>query len=230
MGFFDDDVYQNLDWLSQATTPLVFSGNTILGKMPDKVIVSSDLICKSLSQYGGLGISSFVSDMLPHGHEIEYYVRDLLASCYSFTGEGNMLIDTARGIFPAIQVVKIKQSFSEKEIIAYIQHKLRYGSGSGDVNRMNEILDLIDYKPENDEPNARTSRSFNKKTHGILTTLNKIFASNKWQVRDADLMVSFIDWVGQYILHGNLAALTNITKLKIMTHKKQPIYSIKEAK
>jgi len=223
MGFFDDDVYENLDWLSQATTPLLFSGNAILSALPDKIDVSPKNIRDSLGVNGGLYIGDFIHDK----DEIGSDVFGMIKGCYNFIGEGDMLVDPIRNIFHAIQVVKIKQSFSEKEIIAFIQDKLRYMRGDN-ANRINEILDLIDYKPKDSASNLRSSRSVKKKMHGVSATLNEIFASNKWQVRDADLMISFIDWVSQYIKNGNLAALTNITKLKIMTHKKQPIYSIKE--
>lgn len=228
MGFFDDDVYENLDWLSQATTPLVFSGNAILSTLPDKVPVSIDTINKSILGRDNLYISSFVSDILDDV-TIDHSVRYLLERCYNFEGNGEMLVDPAQGIYPSIQVVKIKQSFSEKEIIIHIQDRLRYISGDN-LGRINEILDLIGYKQKDGTKNLRSSRHAGKKIRGISNTLNEIFTNNKWQVRDADLMLSFIDWISQYIKNGNLAALTNITKLKIMTHKKQPIYSIKEAK
>ena len=90
-------------------------------------------------------------------------------------------------------------------------------------------MDLINYKPGEYDKDLRASRSANKKMKAIFKRLNQIFAKNEWQVKDADLMVSFIKWINQYIKDGNLAALTNITKLKIMTNKNQPIYSIKEA-
>ena len=49
MGFFDDATYADMDWLSQATTPLVFSGTDIIEKMPDKVEVTNAQIKKAIS-------------------------------------------------------------------------------------------------------------------------------------------------------------------------------------
>ena len=229
MGFFDDDVYENLDWLSQATTPLVFSGNKILSELPKSVDVSKQAILSSLDRWRRLEIDPFIKTMIGGADTLDRWVYDLIRESYIFKGEGDMIVNPAKDIFPSIQVVKIKQSFSEKEIIACVKDKLAYIAVGEDIGRINEILDLIDYKPENGATNIRTSRSIKKKKIGICQTMNKIYANNQWQIRDADLMVSFIDWLEQYMLHGNLAALTNIIKLKIMTHKKQPIYSIKEA-
>lgn len=227
MGFFDDDVYENLDWLSQAATPLVFSGNKILSDLPDKIDVSPKAILNSLNHYNHIAVSSFIDNYLDGDH-VDCDIKDMLYECYNFVGEGDMLVDPVNNIFPTIHVTKIKQSFSEKEIMRMVGRKLNYWCSCDDVGRINEILELIEYKPKDGAKSLHSSRSIKKKLHGVLETLRDTLASNKWQIRDVDLMLSFVNWVYRYIQNGNLAALTNITKLKIMTHKKQPIYSIKE--
>ena len=226
MSFFNDDVYENLDWLSQATTPLVFSGNAMLSELPSRIDVSQDDIRKALGGYG-FHLESYITNMLGCDYDIPGNFYNMIKNCYRFVGEGDMTIDPAHNIYPTIHVEKVKQSFSEKEIIQFVKDKLRYINGQ-DIGRINEILDLIDYRPEKGHQNIRNSRSVRKKIRCISSTLGDIFSSNKWEVRDADLMLSFVDWVNLYIEKGNLAALTNITKLKVMTHRKQPIYSIKE--
>jgi hypothetical protein len=222
MSFFDDEVYENLDWLSQATMPLVFSGNKILSDLPDKIEVNMRNV--------DLNSFLYVSEIL-HGFNIGHgSIATSIMECYVFKSEGEE-IDPIKDIYPTVWLEKIKKDFSEKDIINYVRSHIiqHHTDKKADIGRINEILDLIDYKHTEHTVNLRTSRSARKKMSGVFRRLHEIFSKNEWQVRDADLMISFVGWINQYILDGNLAALTNITKLKIMTHKNQPIYSIKEA-
>ena len=43
-----------------------------------------------------------------------------------------------------------------------------------------------------------------------------------------DLLLKAVNWACDYIKTGNLASLTNFNKLKVMTYKKDPIYSMEE--
>lgn len=229
MGFFDDEVYENLDWLSQATTPLVFSGNKILNELPNHLSIDKQTVFKNVSRCN-MQVDTFVTEMLGSSKSgMCHELFNLISNCYVFKAEGDVIVDPINDLCPIIYIEKIKQSFSEKEVMQYVQGRLYIMRDGKDIGRINEILDLIGYKPQPNEKNLRSSRSSRKKMMGVTRTLRDIIVSNKWEIRDADLIVSFINWVRQYIDDGNLAALTNITKLKIMTHKKQPIYSIKEA-
>lgn len=226
MGFFEDEVYNNLDWLSQATLPLVFSGSKLLGEMPDRINVA--MPTHKAAFYGGV----YMSDVLEPYILSSANMAPLIKNCYAFrSDEKEMIIDPARNIHPVIWAEKIKSNFTEKEIIQHVSsqiHPIAASAYNSDIGRINEILDLMDYKPKHNEPNMRSSRSVRKKIRAIVARLHYIFNNNEWQIKDADLMMSFSNWVFQYTISGNLAALTNITKLKIMTHKQQPIYSIKE--
>lgn len=224
MSFFEDKVYDNLDWLSQATMPLVFSGNKLLADMPDRI----DIDLSNVGYNLGLGMS-----VVLESYRIENVSMDsLLKDCYTFMSIGDT-IDPANNTLPTIWAEKITKNFSDKAILIYVKnqiHKPTNAVAVADVGRTNEILDLIDYRPDKTrgEKDIRSSRSMKKKIRAINNRLTNIFMKNEWQVKDADLMISFADWTYQYMVTGNLAALTNITKLKIMTHKKQAIYSIKE--
>lgn len=227
MGFFDDDVYENLDWLSQAVTPMLFSGNTILSQLPDTIDVSQLQMLDAINKYGRIEKSSILNSLVDR-ENTKTWIYEAIRRCFKFECENNVMFDPGKGIFPSIKLVKAKQSFSEKEIIKLLEDRVYYMCLDRNLERLNEILELIDYKPINNLPSARSSRSAKKKVAGITKTLNNIFAENQWQIRDADLMARLVSWIQEYVCYGNLAALTNITKLKIMTHKKQPIYSIKE--
>jgi hypothetical protein len=72
------------------------------------------------------------------------------------------------------------------------------------------------------------NRSAKKKLIAIKLRLTQIFKTNEWRIRDMALSNKVGFWIAGYISTGNLACLTNLCKLKVMTHNNMPIYSVKE--
>ena len=75
---------------------------------------------------------------------------------------------------------------------------------------------------------AMKNKSGKKKVTAIKERLIKIFETNEWRIRDMALANKVGFWIKGYISGGNLADLTNLCKLKVMTHNNMPIYSVKE--
>ncbi len=55
-----------------------------------------------------------------------------------------------------------------------------------------------------------------------------LFKTNEWKIKDTELANKVGFWIKDYIVDGNLAAYSNFCRLKVMTHKDQPIYSMEE--
>lgn len=94
------------------------------------------------------------------------------------------------------------------------------------LNRMKEIIDIIGI-PDNERSILRSS---SKTSYYLTDRLRKIVKEDEWRIKKVDLIFKMVRWVRAYISHGNLAALTNFTKLKCMTHKGVAIYSMEEVK
>jgi len=227
MGFFDDNVYQDMDWLSKATAPLVFSGIEILAELPDEIPLTKEFLddcCRpySSSIYKGTVLDPMLDNSSYH---ITWRLKDMIRDCFRFEHNGETQLLPKEDVYPEIKLVKHKTSLEEKDILNYVLESISniLHSNHYQHSEANEMLDLLDYNGP-----ARSSRSAKKKRIALISTYRQIIKDDKWLIRDADLMIKIAKWIQEYVTVGNLAALTNVTKLKIMTHKQQPIYSIQE--
>jgi len=93
------------------------------------------------------------------------------------------------------------------------------------VSRMNEIFDLIGF-----EDNARSTRSIRRKSSAIKARVGKIILEDEWRIRNYEIIENFCKHLNSFINSGNMHALMNITRLKCMTHKGLPIYSMEDIK
>ena len=92
-------------------------------------------------------------------------------------------------------------------------------------SRANDIMELLGGCEE-----GLRSRSDRRKKSVIHKRVGEIFKDNLWNIRDTELATKVGSWIRCYIENGNLAAYSNFCRLKVMTHKGQPIYSMEEVK
>lgn len=126
-------------------------------------------------------------------------------------------------------MVKDKIAFSEIELESirkssttqYIRRKLNR-SQSVNKPRINEIADIYN------ATKVKCSRSYNDKVLELCRHLETMMDDKVLDIRDMKLCNDFASWVVMYVRDGNLAALNNLTRIKIITHEKRPIYSIEE--
>jgi hypothetical protein len=93
------------------------------------------------------------------------------------------------------------------------------------ISRMNEIFDLIGF-----EDNARSTRSFRRKAGAIKARVAKIITEDEYRIRNYEIIENFCKHLVNFVNTGNIHALMNITRLKCMTHKGLPIYSMEDIK
>ena len=88
--------------------------------------------------------------------------------------------------------------------------------------RLNELADLFGAE------DVKSDRSYKGKVKKFIKHIDQLVDDRKLDVRDLQLCSKFANWVVLYVKDGNLAALNNITRIKIMMHENRPIYSIAE--
>jgi hypothetical protein len=233
MGVFDDKDYEALDWISQAVEPIKNPISDILAKLPDELVIDFNAYSsfKERSYSVGLDVQNIVMALADSCGEISYRDRDLLSNCFVFDiGEGTEIDFEKREIRGSIKLLKIKKQFEDKELEKTLGNKgletlnnIPSWQNDLDVGRLNDIIDVLDANNL-----SRSSRSFKKKVKAIKFMVSAIFRDNKWKIRDSALADRFCLWIVKYVNDGSLAAYANICKLKLMTHKGLPIYSIKE--
>lgn len=241
MGVFDDKKFEGFDWLSQATEPIESKLNEILGIMPDRVEIPYDLLCRIVND-------GYFSNSIPKTkviqviaaevskneeyHTLGYKESEMLTSCFSFEVEENTIIDFESKILAGkIYLVKNRNTFEDKDlekIMGEVGFQAVSSMAIYDAPRMsraNEIMDLLG-KCES----GLKTRSGRNKQRMIKQRMNDIYKNNEWKLKDLELANKVGQWIRDYVVDGNLAAFSNFCRLKVMTHKGAPIYSMEEVK
>ena len=234
MGVFDDKKFEELDWISQATEPIDSELNEYLEKLPDELTLDFDTYKKMLGSVYNLDLSidSVIYYLLEEPANISYAHRDELKKCFKFVATGGPLLlnfETKTIDGGEIKLVKIATTLDEKTLenilgcegIDAVQHMGWVEPAA--LSRMNEIMDLLG----NCNAGLRT-RSFRRKKGELMVRLKALFKANEWNIRDTELANKVGKWIATYIKDGNLASLSNFCRIKVMTHKGQPIYSMEE--
>ena len=236
MGVFDDQKLEKLDWMTQMTETIESDLNTMLAKLPSLIPVTArDILDQSGSSYMSLSARDIISKYfkrIRNEEQLSWDEQHLLEECFQFETRGDTEIDLRTGILSGeIYVIKIKETFSDEELqplmgrrgIEHFGRASEYGNSEAPLDRLNEVLDILGNCSE-----AMKTKSGKKKAAAIKARLTEIFKTNEWRIRDMTLANKVCYWIKGYIDDGNLANLTNLCKLKVMTHNNMPIYSVKE--
>lgn len=237
MGVFDDKKFEDLDWISQATEPINSRLNDVLQSIPDSITIDFEIYRRVVSNGYDLDLSiqkivSYMVEQYSKGANLAHEELGVVDRCFELQITGEKLIvnfedNTISG--GEIKLVKINTTMDEK-VLQSIMGKdgldgLIYCSMETDgyLNRMNEIMELLGKCDD-----GLKSRSERSKRRQIVSRLHTIFSKNEWKIRDTELANKVGFWVKDYVCNGNLASFSNFCRLKVMTHKDQPIYSMEE--
>lgn len=238
---FKDKVYEDMDDISKMIEPFQYDLNDDLSKFPDKIEVKPEDIFDE-NRWGGYGAS--ISDIV-HKTAKQIGLKHIQDDCYDLVKAGFFKIEvegeeedykptvtvdvTTMSMSHKVFIVKEKIAFDEQELESmrkkdFSEWMYRRFSRSSDINkgRFNEIADI--YGAEL----AKSERSSRGKVTQFVTHIEKLMDDKILDIRDMTLCRKFNNWIVLYVKDGNLAALNNLTRIKIITHEKRPIYSIEE--
>jgi hypothetical protein len=231
INLFEDKEYDKMEWLNKAVEPYIFPQNEILMSMPEQVSLDYDLILSLISP-DQLRIEQ--NELIKYAAQqvnLELSANDLrfLGDFFKIVIDPHTSIDfESNGLTGAVTLVKTKPQLEESDIVEYTANSavnlMRYMRTDSDISRLNEIMDLIGAKE------SRQSRSTRYKIEEITKTFKTIILEDKWRVRNMELFLKSAAWIKAFVEDGNLAAMSNFTRLKCMVHKGAPIYSLEEAK
>lgn len=235
MGVFDDKKFEGLDWISQATEPIDSALNEILGAIPEEIIIDFEMYSRIATSYSmNLSLETCISYAIQKyaaGQTISWENRGVLEPCFEIQMDDEVTLNfETRQISGRIALVKIQSTLDEKVLEGLLgqggiaQVSQMYFNGPG-VGRANEIMELLGGCQE-----GLRGRSERKKRHIIKNRLIKLFKGNEWKIKDTELANKVGYWIKDYVVDGNLAAFSNFCRLKVMTHKGDPIYSMEEVK
>lgn len=234
MGVFDDKKFEELDWISQATEPIDSQLNEVLGLIPEVINVDFDLYIKIASMGYGLDLSTrgavdyCVRNYCKHIN-VTYDNVSHLRNLFKFEADGEMTINFEdRTLSGNLRIIKLANTMDEKVLAGMLGRDgvMRVSSMNitqDGLSRANDIMELLGKC----DAGLRT-RSERKKRQMIVSRLTELFKNNEWIIKDTELANKVGMWINQYVVDGNLAAYSNFCRLKVMTHKGQPIYSMQE--
>lgn len=232
INLFEDKEYDKLDWLNKAVEPFIFPPNDVLAAMPEVVTFDFATIWSLCNEGRQLNLS--MDRLVDYAASLEKidmgHACLLVKEHYKLEVDPDTVINLEeKSMTGGVRIIKTKNQLNDEDIASLLSiklyEKLRYINYENQyLQRLNEVLDLIGAKE------TRGSRSARNKLGEIADTMKKVVLEDKWRVRNYDLMLSTGDWLKKYIEDGNLAAMSNFTRLKCMTHKGIPIYSMEETK
>lgn len=236
---FKDKIYEEMDDVSRMFEPFQFNLNDYLAQFPDRIEINPEELMVS-DYWGSFGVNI---DTIVDGkaaelklHEIRLHLP-LLNKNNFFKFEVENLEDgdvvsldaSEMKLSHKIFLVKNKIAFDEQQLEVMrkqmVLDKIRRAfNRSRDVNkpRLNEVADIYGAL------DVKSDRSYHGKVTKFCNHLEKMIDEKVLDIRDMELCEKFAKWIILYVKAGNLAALNNLTRVKIITHEKRPIYSIEE--
>lgn len=228
INLFQDKEYEQLDWLNRAVESFVCPINDKMAAFPESVeLTFDDFKEMHLNTTYDISVLDALIQTAPR-FNMEFTSGEA-SQLYNYfelvlpSQEVRVDFET-RQVSGQILLVKKKAQLEDEDILFIMTteavNRLSRISYEANIGRMNEIMDLLNCTKD------RKSRSANYKTSAIKSCVKSILGEDKWRIRNMDLAIKCADWIVSYINDGNLAALSNFTRLKCMTHNNAPIYSM----
>ena len=230
---FKDKVYEDMDDISKLIEPYQYSVNDDLSQFPDVIEVDTSFIdCRYISTRSlislkarELGLKALIDNI----YEVEksnFFKFEMFDEFNEPTRSIKFDFNTGE-IKGKILLVKNKIAFEDKDVHTICEEGavtflMSTTWRATDSNRMNEIADLLGIDGVLKEKSKRS------KLYALTSGIRSLVREKKIDIRDAGLAKRFGRWLVLYINDGNLPALGNIAKMKIMSHQNKPIYSIQE--
>ena len=233
---FKDKVYEEMDDTEKLFEPFHYKANDLLAKIPDKIEINPADFFKSISWRGynvfsGDILHTKLQELNIDTHDVN--VNDLLYDkFFEFEVEGALdkkpsLNGSTWEMSHNIFLVKTKIGYTEQQLEKLREQRIVNGirgriRNNMSKKRMNEVADIYGASK------VKQERGWRAKTYEFAEHIKTLLQDKTLDIRDMELCTKFVHWIQAYVVHGNLAALNNLTRLKIITHEKRPIYSIEE--
>jgi hypothetical protein len=231
-NLFVDKEYEEMEWLSKAIEPYIFYVNELLAKLPDRYDLSyEDVMTQVESNYNAISKTESILQLLSNvdvdRSSVDNIDLQALLMCFTLEVDPNTTLDLhQRVILGNISLIKDKVALEDEDVRAAFLTRFQSifwkNSHNETLTNLNELMDILGIEE------ARKSRSTSKKIQSVSNFMEKVIKEDLWKIRNEQLIVSLATWMADFVSTGNLAALSNITRLKCMTYNQHPLYSMQE--
>jgi hypothetical protein len=233
--FFADTKFESLDFLAQAIAPYAGSWIDAYATVPKQIPVTLDDF--SCNQYytSSLNIPDIAKFCMMRYGVSESAARVLGNRRFIVRTDNTPIKIIKRDGIVSIDgelfLTKVKDDISTEIIVEILRRESNHVMRGNitlresNISRIKKIYDIIK-NPE--DKKFKSSLTVTNMYYKLEHIIDMLIVNDTWQIRNVDLVVNLPKWIRDYATIGNLPSLVNLTKLKIMTHSKLPIYSIKE--
>lgn len=240
MDLFKDKAYEDLDDISQLVEPYEFTINNQIAQLPDEIVLDADYFASVIRNNSGRDSAYDDLRKIVQRQANKLNLKELAEHSrleYQFSKEffkiemdENVTFNPATNeLIGDVKIIKTKVAYEDKDIDKMLldHMKKEFSNKLGrpsnmNKGRMNEICDLFGI------PEALSDRKAMGKLNKLYAKYKELMSDRTMNIRDVELFKRFVNWNVKYIKDGNLPAMSNITKVKIMMRNELPIYSIKE--
>lgn len=241
-----DSKFDELDWLSQATEPYICRLYDIHNAIPDKMSIPYHELHKCMvSSFCSWGatrnglIKSILADkplLLEYYKTLCYGTQEAISDTLTIdiVGKPILDIDSQSIINGEVFLTKKSSALEDKVIVAHFIRTVssfRFDNINDDIfsksamlnqkSRCKEILEAIGV-------NAKIKNTFSSISNFLKRSIESKIEKDEWKIRDEELLLKLMGWLKDYIQDGNLAAVHNFYRFKLMTNDNRAIYSIEE--
>jgi hypothetical protein len=230
---FNDEVFDDLDDISKMVEPYIYSVNDVLSNLPDEIKINYEDVKSILQENFIIDQRSniFFSLMRLKLAEVisDAIMYDKISYFYKIKVDTNTTIDFENECLTGnIVIFKHKNGYDDKKLKKIVEDNIinavRCAMSSASTyqkSSANELADLFDIL------NVKKERGTRGKSRLLVCGFKKILENNLI-IKDVDLSLKVAKWIRAFLCKGNLGAINNLCKLKIVSHKKHAIYSIQD--
>lgn len=242
MGNLRDEVYENLDYLSQLTEVVIGPQNEVLGRAPDRVELTFEQVNRIKSRTWGsragyeLNVSQLLVDCLPRADIA--YITDIKQH-FKFEVSEDFSLDVAnQQMTGSITMIKTLQQVDEKKMLEIALEKANRLLSHYDWpnkrlrDKIVTILNVFEAGSGTTWAKNLSGKVSYSGQDAIRAAMSSAILENKWRIRDANIILKVGQWINGYLADetDQDLGLVNLLKLKIMLDKDLPVYSVDEVK
>jgi hypothetical protein len=247
-SLYVDNLYNSLDFISQATEPFLDNVQNLLASLPNKIPIEP----QDISSYIYLNhYNAGLNERMIIGHKIEKVYLSMIGIDYSkyatnltdfITSENNKFlkleiepgteINSTNGeCSKPIFLVKKNDSVPSEDIAKYALAKALhsykyyyfYYSKDNDLARVKELCEIFEV-----DKSLMKTRNPGALGQSLCDAISHNVKNDTYRIRTYDMLVNIGKWCRDYVNDKDMASYTNITRFKLMTHSGRAIYSIEE--
>lgn len=222
-SFFKDDEYENMEEFTKLVRPMLWSKHDSFAQFPDVV----ELSYEDIEKYFGrrMGIYNITMDQSMSFFNDRHSLDEFSDYFHIIIADGTEINVNDKKIDGSISLHKKTPSLSDAEMLIKLSKKIddnfQYDlTGAGTSQRIGEIAEVFDIKINSKKKRDRANE--------LRTGICEQIVNNRLKIFSGDLIVNMSIWINDYLSNGDLRSFANINKLKVMTIKGEPIYSMKE--